>query len=423
MKIFRLLFVCLILAALVVPVISVVPVGATGTRFEYYITGDDGFGQILSVDLVDDQYWAAQTFTPAISHTITNVNLLLYRANSPGTITVSIKATAAGVPSGADLISGTTDGNTLTTNTAGEWRTISLGSGISLTSGTQYAIVVREAGGTIQDIVRWRSDNSSPGYAGGSYVTSADSGSTWTANTSRDFMFEEWSPAIVPSVATLAASSITFKGATLNSSVTSDGGDTTCQIRYGYGTTTQTAANFESYDVKTAWVDGYNTSDPAPLNITSLSLQTTYYYRAQVKNSVGTVTSTNEVFFTSATYTQLQSWDIAALDYDLPIPDQPPEMYDESGPQFPGGTLPDEVSDAGEVPRSVFWTIIPTLILCLIGIGIFQVTGSLVVQAGVLITLMIVVMALLLHVWPLYLAIPTTIEAAAITLSSKIYGY
>ncbi len=101
------------------------------TRFEHYITGDDGAWEFGIIN------WMAQTFTPSTAHKITSVKLPLYRWGSPGTITVSIKATDGnGHPTGDDLCLGTTDGNAL------EW--------------------------------------------------SNNSGSSWTTEAEQDFLFEEW---------------------------------------------------------------------------------------------------------------------------------------------------------------------------------------------------------------------------------------
>ena len=86
------------------------------SKFENYTTGADGDMHFESTN------WRAQTFTVGASgHTITSVKLWLYRAGSPGTITVGIRAVDAnGHPTGPDLTSGTTNGNTLTTDPFGE---------------------------------------------------------------------------------------------------------------------------------------------------------------------------------------------------------------------------------------------------------------------------------------------------------------
>ena len=157
------------------------------TLCEYYNTGDDGTGFIYGA------IWKAQTFTPATAHKITSVKLKLYRHNLPGTVTVSIRATDAdGKPTGSDLCSGTTDGDTLPTGSPYEWREITLGSGYNLSANTRYAIVVRAPSADGSNYLRWRWDGSSPTYAGGSSGYSSDSGSTWTLDTAYDLMFEDW---------------------------------------------------------------------------------------------------------------------------------------------------------------------------------------------------------------------------------------
>lgn len=168
------------------------------TLYEYYNTGDDSAFNNRSDGLGN---WGAQTFTPTISHKITSVKLKLYRVGLPGTLTVSIRATSGGAPVGADLVSGTTDGDTLTTDTAGEWREITLGAGYNLVAGAKYAILHRGFGAA-GNIPYWREDSSSPTYASGSYFESDDLG-VWTEQTTDDCMFEEWGdplPSFTPKI-------------------------------------------------------------------------------------------------------------------------------------------------------------------------------------------------------------------------------
>ena len=161
--------------------------GATSNLFEHYITGDDnntggmGYGQ----------YWFSQTFTPFCPHTVNSVKLLLYRAGLPGAVTVSIRATTWGKPSGPDLCAGITNGNTLPTGAPYEWRQISLGAGTWLNSATKYALVVRSEGIRYDNRVICRLDASAPTYTRGQYVNSNDWGVTWIINPP-DLMFEEW---------------------------------------------------------------------------------------------------------------------------------------------------------------------------------------------------------------------------------------
>jgi len=172
-------------------------------RYEYYITGDDGQFLIHTVN------WRAQTFTPATAHKITSVKLLLYRVGSPGQVTVGIRATdGSGHPTGEDLCSGTTNGNTLPTESPFEWREITLGDGYNLNADTKYAIVVRMPGGDGANYVQWRRDGSSPTYTKGNAESSNNSGETWATLTSWDFMFEEWGEAIEEAIVKISAETV-----------------------------------------------------------------------------------------------------------------------------------------------------------------------------------------------------------------------
>lgn len=159
-------------------------------KYEYYITGVDAAYQINAATL-----WRAQTFTPSISHTITSVILKIYRNGTPGVVTASIRTVSGNVPTGSDLCSGVTNGDTLPEyppHYIGEWREITLGIGTLLTSGTLYAIVLRPAANSLY----WEADDGGS-YAGGNGAWSqSDAGITW-ATLATDFMFEEWGDSFV----------------------------------------------------------------------------------------------------------------------------------------------------------------------------------------------------------------------------------
>lgn len=157
---------------------------SAGVMFEYHNSGGDASA------VPDSTQAMAQTFTPSVAHTITKVNLQLGRAVTvPVTITISIKATDSnGHPTGSALCSGTTEAVGLPTYGSEIWREVSLGAGTALTADTQYAIVMTLS----NDSASWKYDNTDPTYTGGCYLFSADGGSTWTANSGRDLMFEEY---------------------------------------------------------------------------------------------------------------------------------------------------------------------------------------------------------------------------------------
>ena len=156
-------------------------------KFEYYNTGANYATGISGL------YWDGQTFTPTLNHRIISVKLVMYRFGSPGTITVSIRATdGSNHPTGLDLCLGTTNGNTLTTDGDGEWREIVLGNGCNLLANTKYAIVVRLPGGDINNDIELVGDITDPSYSGGQGEYSDDGGISWYTWDHIDFMFEEW---------------------------------------------------------------------------------------------------------------------------------------------------------------------------------------------------------------------------------------
>ena len=166
--------------------------GVEAERKDYYNTGDNGlFG------IIDSQYWKGQTFTAGSNYDIASVKLLMYKGAgaSPGTVTVSIRATTgtfgSRIPTGGDLAVGTIDGNDLTEDTDGEWIRITFVETYSLVSGTEYAICVRCAG-TNPNVIYLRED-SDAGYTNGNQCTSSDSGSSWVGGGSDDCMFETYS--------------------------------------------------------------------------------------------------------------------------------------------------------------------------------------------------------------------------------------
>ncbi|GAI58179.1 unnamed protein product, partial [marine sediment metagenome] len=169
-------------------------------RYEYYNTG------FSAESAVHGALWKAQTFTPSVAHTITSVKLLIRRVLLPGTITVGIRETSVtGHPTGADLCSGTIDGDSLTGNWPGEWREITLGAGYNLDANTKYAIVVRALTGDGTNRLLWQEDLIAT-YVGGNYELSGNSGTSWNSTVEDDFMFEEWGAAIAipPTVTTQA---------------------------------------------------------------------------------------------------------------------------------------------------------------------------------------------------------------------------
>ena len=169
---------------LVIGFLGVYQLSILSGQYERYNTGGDSSQQIYGT------LWMGQTFTVGYSganvdHQITSVKLLLYRLGTPGTITVSIRATGVdGKPTGPDLTSGTMDGNTLTDSY--EWREIIL-TPYNVSTNTKYAIILR--GGSGNNRIMVLTEVNHPSYDGGNCMFSGDSGNTWQSS-SYDVLFE-----------------------------------------------------------------------------------------------------------------------------------------------------------------------------------------------------------------------------------------
>lgn len=98
---------------------------------------------------------------------------------------------AEGDPIGADLCSGTFDGDTLSELNNFDEKEITLGAGTALTSGIQYAIVIRNSAVASENAITISGQifpNAS--YAGGYYADSDDAGSSWSQDDWIDVWFK-----------------------------------------------------------------------------------------------------------------------------------------------------------------------------------------------------------------------------------------
>ena len=146
-----------------------------------------------AIDSTNDRI--GQTFTfgassPDGAFTIASVTFKMYRTLTPGTVTCELTAVDGdGKPTGSVLATGTTDGDTLTTSTAGEERTITFTTPYTLEASTQYAVYVKASDASATDKLHMRKDGSSPTYTGGVWISSTDGGSSWNTVSTSDLWF------------------------------------------------------------------------------------------------------------------------------------------------------------------------------------------------------------------------------------------
>src|SRR5207302_8358965 len=87
--------------------------------------------------------YGGQTFTSSVTGGLTRADVNLFCSSCSGTtpnLTLSVRATSGGLPTGADLASATMTGFS---DPSANYHTVTFSSPPTLTSGTLYALVVR----------------------------------------------------------------------------------------------------------------------------------------------------------------------------------------------------------------------------------------------------------------------------------------
>ncbi|MEO8584624.1 MAG: carboxypeptidase regulatory-like domain-containing protein [Acidobacteriota bacterium] len=137
--------------------------------------------------------WTGMTFIPAVTGQLVQADVQLFCNGcgaTPPDLTLSVRNTTAGLPTGADLASTTIPGSTFASGASVTF-TATFGSPAALTSGTQYALILRPVSVPAGSGYFWI--RSSPTtYANGQRVLSADSGGTWSADATRDYNFKTY---------------------------------------------------------------------------------------------------------------------------------------------------------------------------------------------------------------------------------------
>jgi hypothetical protein len=128
--------------------------------------------------------FGGQTFTPAATGSLLKVDVKLFCSGCTGTkpdLTLSLRNTSGGLPTGADLASATIPGFSTGAST---YFTAVFASPPILTAGTQYALVIRPVANPAPGVYALiRSGTSTIGqdlYPGGTRVNGATSGTVWT---------------------------------------------------------------------------------------------------------------------------------------------------------------------------------------------------------------------------------------------------
>ena len=137
--------------------------------------------------------WTGQTFVAGVSALLVKADVQLFCNGcglTPPNLTLSVRNTSAGVPTGADLTTATIPGSAFGTGSTTTF-TATFVTPLALTSGTQYALILRPVSVPAGSGYFWIRSSPST-YANGSRVLSADSGGTWSTDTTRDYNFKTY---------------------------------------------------------------------------------------------------------------------------------------------------------------------------------------------------------------------------------------
>ncbi len=235
-----------------------------------------------------EPYRSGQTFTTFVSYTLTSVRVFANRRGSPGDVTVSLYATDVdGKPTGSALSTGTIAEGDLTDSvddTGCAWVTATMASYV-LVASTKYAIVLSIAAGDVSNKARFMYDvDGDPIYSGGTFLTTTDSGVTWTTFSNTVGLFEiHGSPdPSAPTVTTQAVTDIEATTATGNGNITNLGSFPVTQHGVCWNTTGTPTTADDKTEEGAAGVGAFTSS------ITGLTSGTKYFVRAYATNSYGT---------------------------------------------------------------------------------------------------------------------------------------
>lgn len=158
--------------------------------------------------------WGGQTFTPALSGPMPQVDINLFCSGCTGSVpnlTLSLRATSGGLPTGADIATATISGFN---GASSAYYTAIFASPPVLTAGTEYALLIRPtANPSPGTYALTRSGTAGAGsnvYAAGARITGATSGTVWsvplTGGVSTDAGFKVYIDTGFPSSGTLDSS-------------------------------------------------------------------------------------------------------------------------------------------------------------------------------------------------------------------------
>lgn len=276
---------------------SQVTVSGTGTTeiyttYSYSFNNNPATGTAWTTSAINDAEWGFKTNFGSNGCRITYMYLVVtyVAASAPTVTTQAISAITETTATGNGNI--TSDGGSVITERGFVYDTVSHSS-ISdnvTPAASGYANSFTDTGTFITGAF----DNTIGGLvAGTTYYYRAFAKNTLGYDYGSELTFETL---YTPSISISPATAISTTTAQINA-IVADDGNQSCDVRFGYGITTQAAV--AAYDNQTAWItDVYDIGESAYAELSALNPATTYYFRAEIKNDVGSSES-NELNFTT----------------------------------------------------------------------------------------------------------------------------
>lgn len=133
--------------------------------------------------------WKSQSFISLKDDKLWRIEIYAKRGAGTANVPINVaifNADAEGKPTGTALGSGTIASFT---GVAYAWRVCPFSTPISVSANQKYCLVISAPTGSSTQYYHWAVDSTSPPYADGNWAFSSDSGSTWTADASKDARF------------------------------------------------------------------------------------------------------------------------------------------------------------------------------------------------------------------------------------------
>ena len=207
-----------------------------------------------------------------------------YTGNPTGDITFTIRKVSDDSLLGSKVWGDAADlaGTTLA------WYTATLDSPVFVNE--EVRISAEYSGGDTLNVVRWGRAGSDV-KAGEQYTRyGPETGNVWQDRTGDATYKYTYTALSTPTVTTNPATEVGPLTATLKGTLEDDGGED-CDVRFQYGETSD-------YGIDTVWQSGKESVIAFEQAITGLDPNTTYHFRAQARNSAGTVNGADRTFTT-----------------------------------------------------------------------------------------------------------------------------